>query len=325
MNLKIFNNIILPFKEVIKLLKKILKIIKNPKLIILQILVSRMFRFIPDDIYLRIVYKLRTNKTLNLKKPITFNEKIQWLKINDRKEKYSILVDKYTVRNYIADRLGEEYLIPLLGVYQNFSEINFSTLPKRFVLKPTHTSGDVYICKNKDELDFEELEKIIDKWMRKDYFWLHREWPYKNVKPKIICEEYMIDNYNKDLIDYKFMCFNGEVKCVFVCQDRNSSEGLKIDIYNKEWDLLPFQRPSHPNSNKKLEKPKNYKKMIEFAEILSKGFYFLRVDFYEINQKIYFGELTFYPGAGFEEFSPEDSNLLLGEWINIPVINQQKI
>ncbi|WP_432694254.1 ATP-grasp fold amidoligase family protein [Priestia aryabhattai] len=307
------------------MLRKLLKAIKSPKLIILQILVSRIFRFIPDDMYLRIVYKLRTNKTLNLKKPVTFNEKVQWLKINDRKDEYSILVDKYTVRNYIADRLGEEYLIPLLGVYQNFSEINFGTLPKRFVLKPTHTSGDVYICKNKDELDFEELEKIIDKWMKKDYFWLHREWPYKNVKPKIICEEYMIDNYKKDLIDYKFMCFNGEVKCVFVCQDRNSSEGLKIDIYNKEWDLLPFQRPTHPNSNKKVEKPKNYKKMIEFAEMLSKEFYFLRVDFYEINQKIYFGELTFYPGAGFEEFSPEDSNLLLGKWINIPMLDQQKI
>ncbi|MBG9529109.1 glycosyl transferase [Bacillus thuringiensis] len=276
----------------------------------------KMFRAIPDANYLQLKYKLIMGRKLNLKNPKTFNEKLQWLKLNDRRPEYTMLVDKYEVRQYIKETIGEEYLIPLLGVYNNFDEIDFDVLPNKFVLKPNHTSGDVFICRDKSKINYRELKSEVDKWLQREYYWLHREWPYKNVKPKIVCEKYMVDESGVDLKDYKFMSFNGEVRCSFVGLNRQSETGLNIDFYDLEWKLMPFER-HYPNSGIKLEKPQNYKKMIEFAELLSRELPFVRVDFYEINGKVYFGELTFYPGSGFEEFTPESYDELLGSWIDL--------
>ncbi|PEB46638.1 glycosyl transferase [Bacillus thuringiensis] len=276
----------------------------------------KMFRAIPDANYLQLKYKLIMGRKLNLKNPKTFNEKLQWLKLNDRRAEYTMLVDKYEVRQYIKETIGEEYLIPLLGVYNNFDEIDFDVLPNKFVLKPNHTSGDVFICRDKSKINYRELKSEVDKWLQREYYWLHREWPYKNVKPKIVCEKYMVDESGVDLKDYKFMSFNGEVRCSFVGLNRQSETGLNIDFYDLEWKLMPFER-HYPNSGIKLEKPQNYKKMIEFAELLSRELPFVRVDFYEINGKVYFGELTFYPGSGFEEFTPESYDELLGSWIDL--------
>src|SRR5690606_33752664 len=149
---------------------------------------------------------------------------------------------------------------------ERFEDINFDELPNQFVLKCTHDSGGVIVCKNKDKFDYEGARRKINKHLKRNYYYLHREWPYKDVMPRIICEQYMEDEVSKDLKDYKFMCFNGEVRCTFVCLNRNSLSGLSIDIYDRDWGLLPFQRVSHPNSGIKLPKPKNYEKMLELAE-----------------------------------------------------------
>lgn len=297
------------------MLKKIIKAFKNPKLAILYVINFKIFRIIPDAKFLRIKYKLHIGKKLNLENPQTFNEKLQWLKLYDKKPEYTQFVDKYEVRKYIANTIGEEYLISLLGVYDNFDEIDFDVLPNKFVLKPNHTSGNVYICKDKSQINYIELKKEVNMWLKRRYYWMHREWPYKNVKPKIICEKYMVDESGIELKDYKFMCFNGKVKCSFICLNRNSSNGLNIDIYDINWNPMPFGRPNHPNSGTVIPKPNNFDKMVRFAEKLSKDIPFVRVDFYEINGQIYFGELTFYPGAGFEEFTPESYDYLLGSWI----------
>ena len=273
--------------------------------------------FVPGSLYLKIQYKNFIGKKLNLKFPETFNEKLQWLKLYDRNPKYTQMVDKYEVRKYIVETIGEEYLIPLLGVYDSFDEIDFDSLPNQFVLKPNHTSGDIYICRDKSQIDLCDLKRQVNMWLKRKYYWVHREWPYKNIKPRIICEKYMVDESGMELKDYKFMCFNGEVKCSFVCLNRNSSTGLNVDFYDMDWKPMPFKR-HYPNSDTIISKPKNFDKMVKFAEKLSKDIPFVRVDFYETNGQLYFGELTFYPGSGFEEFTPEKYDYLLGRWIKLP-------
>lgn len=305
-------------------MKKVLNVLKNRDKLLLFLLQLKPFRILPDHIYLKIKYYLKIGKKLNLDNPKSFNEKLQWLKLYDRNPEYTQMVDKYQVRDYIKEKIGEDILVPLLGVYNNFEEINFDLLPNQFVLKPNHTSGDIFICKNKSEIDSKELKKIINKWLNRQYFWLHREWPYKNIRPKIICEKYLVDSSNEELIDYKLMCFNGEPKCILVASGRHSLTGLKIDFLDLEWNVLPFKREK-PRSNKKIPKPKTFDKMVKIAKILSKDIPFVRVDFYEVNGQLYFGELTFYPGAGFEKFEPADYDYILGNWLKLPGSFEEKV
>lgn len=299
------------------MIRKIIKAFKNPRIAILYVLGFKIFRIIPDGLYLKIKYRLIIGKKLNLKNPKTFNEKLQWLKLYDRKAEYIKLVDKYEVRKYIAETIGEDYLIPMLGVYDSYKEIDVDTLPNQFVLKPNHTSGDIYICKDKSKINYIELKRKINRWFKRNYYWVHREWPYKNVKPRIICEKYMVDESGTELKDYKFMCFNGEVKCLFVCSNRNSQEGLNVDFYDMDWNPMPFER-HYKRSGKVIPKPKTFDKMVEFSKVLSKNIPFVRVDFYEVNGHLFFGELTFYPGSGFEEFIPEKYDYILGSWLKLP-------
>lgn len=293
-----------------KSIKKILiKIWETP---ILQII-------IPDRIALKVEYRLRFHRPLNLKNPITFNEKLQWLKLNDHSPRYTQLVDKLEVRNFVAGKIGEEYLIPLLGVYDKFDEIDFDKLPNEFVLKCTHDSGSVYVCDDKNKYDINAVNRKINKSLRRNYYYTGKEWPYRNVKPKIICEKYMVDESGSELKDYKFLCFNGIAKCMFVCLNRNSPNGLNVDFYDMDWNPMPFER-HYPRSGTTISKPKCFDKMIKLAEKLSSDLPFVRVDFYETNEHIYFGELTLYPGSGLEEFTPESFDTLLGNWINLPQI-----
>ena len=273
--------------------------------------------FLPDKLYLNIIYKSKIGKKLNLAKPRSFNEKIQWLKLNDRRDFYINYVDKYEVRKKVAEIIGDEYLIPLIGVYDSPEKINFKDLPNSFVLKCTHDSGSVVICKDKSKFNEKEAIDKLSKLLNRNYFYNGREWPYKNIKPRIICEKYMVDDTISELRDYKFMCFNGEVKCLFVALNRNKDTGLNIDFYDLNWERIPVER-HYPCSNEIIPKPKNFTDMIRFAEKLSKGIPFLRVDFYEVNEKLYFGELTFYPGSGFEEFTPDSYDYLFGEWLELP-------
>ena len=298
-------------------MKKIIKALKNPRLAIIYLLNQKIFRLIPDKLYIKIKYRLCIGKKLDLNKPQGLNEKMQWLKLYDRNPLYTNLVDKYKVREYIKNTIGEEYLIPLLGVYDGYDEIDFNSLPKEFVLKPNHTSGDIYICHDKDQIDHRKLEKDIKRWLKRKYYWIHREWPYKNVKPRIVCEKYMVDHESGDMKDYKIECFNGKATGTYVCLLRESTEGLAIDYYDRNWNFIPGG-VDFRNSGILLQRPKNFNKMIEIAEELSKDIPYVRIDLYEINGQVYFGELTFFPGAGFVPFKPDSFDYLLGSWLELP-------
>ncbi|AAS44288.1 MULTISPECIES: ATP-grasp fold amidoligase family protein [Bacillus] len=300
------------------MINKIIKGIRNPKRAILYILGTKISKVIPDKTYLEIKYKLTTGKKLDFENPKTFNEKLQWLKLHNRNPEYTTMVDKFEVRKYIADKIGEEYLIPLIGVYDSFEEIDFEVLPNQFVLKPNHTSGNVYICKDKSKINYKELKKEINMWLKRKYYWMHREWPYKNVKPKIVCEKYMVDESGTELKDYKMYCFNGETKIIQVDYDRFN--GHKRNLYNSKWEYVPtsIKYPSNPDII--IKKPNKLKEMLELANILSKGHPYVRVDFYSINEKLYFGEITFYPEAGYGKFDPVDLDIEMGNLIKLPIL-----
>lgn len=274
-------------------------------------------KYIPDKIFLKYLYYKRTNNKINLANPQTFNEKLQWLKLYDRNPEYTKMVDKYEAKKYVADIIGEEYIIPTLGVWKKFEDIDFNKLPNQFVLKCTHDSGGLVICKDKTKLNIEEAKKKINKSLKRNYYYSGREWPYKNVKPRIIAERYMLTNEQKELIDYKFFCFNGKVQTILVCSNRKGNF-KNTNFYDINWSLQAFTREKHENSKEIIEKPENLDKMIKIAEKLSKDIPFVRVDLYEIGGKVYFGELTFYPSSGFEGFEPEEWDRKLGEMIELP-------
>lgn len=298
------------------------KIVENPYRIFSVMASKGTFDGMSDEKFLKYQFKARIGKRLDLNNPQTFNEKLQWLKLNDRKSEYTVMVDKYLVRRYVADKIGEEYLIPLLGVWDSPRDIDFDALPDKFVLKCNHNSGTgMCICKDKSKLDIARVEEDLQKGLEQDYYLTGREWPYKNVPRRIVCEQYMEDEQTKELRDYKVMCFNGHAKCSFVCSDRNTEKGLHVTFFDRDWKVMPFER-HYPSEKLGLEKPHNYEKMLELAEILSKDIPFVRVDFYEINGKIYFGELTFFPGSGFEEFTPAEWDYKLGAWLDISGLNK---
>ena len=276
-------------------------------------------RILPDKLYLSLLYKTKFGKKIDWQNPKTFNEKLQWLKLYDRRPEYTTYVDKYKVREYVAKTIGEKYLIPLLGVWDSPDDINFDKLPNQFVLKCNHDSGGLCICKDKSIFDIEGAKAILSKSLNFDYYLKFREWTYKDVPRKIIAEKYMVDvSESLSLRDYKFMCFDGKVKCCFVCSDRNTNNGLHVTFFDINWNVLPFER-HYPSRKDGLQKPKSYNEMIMLSEKLSKDIPFVRVDFYEINGKVYFGELTFYPGSGFEEFTPYSADEWLGSFLKIQV------
>lgn len=299
------------------LVNKVKKLLFNSDQRFLYLNELGLFKGMSDEKYLKKMYKALMKKELNLDNPQTFNEKLQWIKLYDRKPQYTKMVDKYEAKIYVADKIGEKYIIPTLGVWDKFEDINFDELPEQFVLKCTHDSGGVVVCKDKKSFDIEKAKKKINNSLKENFFYKYREWPYKNVKPRIIAEKYIEDANSDDLNDYKLFCFNGETKCCYVCTERNSTTGMCIDYFDLEWNHMPFRRYA-PNSSKKIEKPKNYEIMIKLAEVLSEGIPFVRVDFYEIGDEIYFGELTFFPGAGFREFTPDKWDKTFGDWINLP-------
>ena len=294
------------------------KLLSNSWVIFSLLAKKELLNWLPDEIFLKLIYRGRLGKKLNLRKPKSFNEKMQWLKINDRNPLYCELVDKYEVRKYVASVIGINYLIPLLGIYDSFDEIDFNKLPDQFVLKCTHDSGGLVICDSKNAFDYHMARKKITLCMKRNFYYQAREWPYKNVKPRIICEKFLQDGVYSQLIDYKLLCFNGEVKCIFLISNRFSKDGYNVDVYDMHWNLIPLARRHHPNSREMISKPKSFDLMLVLAKKLTKDFTFMRVDFYDVNGQLYFGELTLYPGAGFEEFVPEIYDDILGGWIKLP-------
>ena len=296
---------------------KVIKLIKNPKKIIIYLASKGIIKY-DDEKYLKFVYKEKTGCDLDLKNPKTFNEKLQWLKLYDRNPQYTKMVDKYEVRKIIEEKIGKEYSIPCLGVYDSVNKIKFDKLPNQFVLKTTHDSGTVIICKDKNTFDFKKAKKILKKRLKRKYFYLWREWPYKNVKPRIIVEKYMEDKDTSELRDYKFYCFDGIPKLMFIVKDRGKEP--KINFYNMDFKKVELQQ-CYPNFDEKISKPKQFNEMKELCKILSKDIPHVRVDFYIINNRVYFGELTFFDSAGLDNFTPSKWNKILGDWIDLKKVN----
>ena len=307
-------------------MSKILKAFKNPKSAIKYFKIKSLVRKgdkISDEKYLRAVYKCRMGKKLDLNNPRTFNEKLQWLKLNNRTNDQVTFVDKYKVRDYISEVLGEEYLIPLLGVWDSPEDIDFDSLPDKFVLKCNHNSGlGMCICKSKQGLDIEKVKSELAQGLAQNYYLHGREWPYKNVERKIICEKFMSDS-SGGLVDYKFFCFDGKVDCVMVCLDRHLGD-TKFYFFDENWTLKRLNiRGKNAPEGFTVPKPECMDRMFEIAAKLSVGHPFVRVDLYECDNRIYFGELTFYPDSGFDENLLEETDEYFGKKIDLSLAKKE--
>ena len=277
-----------------------------------------LLKWMPDRVYLNMIFKGMVGYKLNLQSPKSFNEKIQWLKLYDRKTEYIKMVDKCEAKKLVSEIIGEEYVIPTIGVWNHFDEIDFDLLPNQFVLKCTHDSGGLVICKDKSKLNKTEAKEKIEKCLKTNYFWAGREWAYKNVVPRIIAEPYMVDESGYELKDYKFFCFDGVVKMMFVASDRQeSNEETKFDFYDMDFNHLPIKN-GHPNTKKVINKPKSFEQMKLFAEKLSVGIPQVRIDFYDINGQVYFGEITLAHWSGLVPFEPVEWDYKFGELIKLP-------
>lgn len=296
--------------------------INNPRKIGV-FLVRRLGQWLPDELYLRLLYLFEIGKRLNLKRPRTFQEKIQWLKLNDRRPEYTNMVDKYAVKDYVSKMIGPEYVIPTLGVWNSFDEINFKKLPNKFVLKTTHGGGScgVVICSDKSIFDIHKARRILETSLNSDIYTIMREWPYKNVPRKIIAEQLLEASNGMEIADYKIFCFNGEPKYIQVIKDRTTHE--TIDFFDTEWNHQVFTGLNpYSNSLEPIPRPNNLEQMINIAKLLAKNKPFVRIDMYIVNNKVYFGEITFYPASGFGFFMPSEWDYLIGDLLILPNMNK---
>lgn len=276
------------------------------------------FNRMSDEKYLECKFKLCMKKKLDLENPKTYNEKLQWLKLYDRRDDYTIMVDKYLVRDYVVEKLDDKYLIPLLGVWNDPNEIEFDKLPNQFVLKCNHNSGTgMCICKDKSQLDIIKVKGELKKGLKENYYLTGREWPYKNVQRRIICEKYIQDTATKTLKDYKFYCFDGVMRFVMINSDRNSDRKTKADYFDRNFNWLDFAW-GYDHAEVPPSKPIKFDEMIEIAEKLSKGIPHVRIDLYECDEKVYFGEMTFFDASGFDRIEPEEWDYKIGDMLVLP-------
>ena len=300
-------------------MNKIIYFLTHPHFFLIGIL-EKWCGWIPDKAYLRMYYLLHNGEWLHLEHPVSFNEKIQWLKIYDRKPLYTVLVDKVEVKKYVKNIIGEKYIIPTLGVWNSTDDIDYDSLPQKFVLKTTHDGGGggVIVC-DKRALNKEEVKQKLEKSLRHDIYKTLREWPYKNVVRRIMAEEYIeqYDASSKELIDYKFFCFNGEPKFCQVKTHQDST--ICTDLFDMNWNLLPFTgiNPNHKNAQNTPRKPENLDQMIPLVRKLAVFSSFERIDFYNVAGKLFFGEITFYPNSGMGAFSPREYDAIVGNILNI--------
>lgn len=309
------------------MIQKILKYIRQPRRIFLLLANRGFFDWMDDKTYLKLRYRASLGKKLNLENPVTFNEKLQWLKLYNRKPEYTVMVDKVKAKEYVADIIGEEHIIPTLGVWDDPNEIDFDKLPNQFVLKCNHNSGlGMCICRDKSKLDIDKVKKELHKGLKQNYYLHGREWPYKDVPRKILAEKFMVDNMReqsdaisqeqlKELDDYKIFCFNGKPKILFVASDRANK--VCFDYYDIQLNHLDL-RQGGDNYKGKVKLPRYFEEMKELAAKISAGIPQVRTDFYEIGDKVYFGELTFFDSSGFASFSPEEWDERLGKLIVLP-------
>ena len=274
-----------------------------------------MTRILPDEVFICLEYYRFFGHFPDLKNPKTFNEKLQWLKLYDRKPEYTQMVDKYEAKRYVAERIGEEYIIPTYGVWNTFDEIDFDSLPNQFVLKCTHDCGGLVICKDKSQLNLQATRKKLEKCLKRNYYWQDREWPYKNVKPRIIAEKYLEDAHDDALTDYKFFCFDGVPKVMYISKDHGKEP--RTDFFDMNFNHLPF-RFRDPNADVIPAQPSCFSEMQKCAEKLAQGCPYLRVDFYEVDGKAYLGELTFFHMSGIAPIFPSEWDNILGGWLALP-------
>ena len=306
-----------------KYINKLLKLLKYPSFILLK-LDSFNIVHLSDINYIKILYKERIGKNLSLSNPQTFNEKLQWLKLNDRKDIYTTMVDKYEAKKYVATIIGEEYIIPTIGIYDKFDDIDFDELPDQFVMKCTHDSGGLVIVKDKKDLDISLAKKKINKSLKRNYYYAGREWPYKNIKPRILIEEYMEDKNSSSMKDYKFFCFNGVPKIMYLSEGLENHNTASMSFYDMNFKLTDCKRKDYKLLDYSPKRPETFELMKKFASILSTGIAHLRVDFYEINGHLYFGELTFTTCAGFVPFENEEWDKKLGDLIDLSLVKKDE-
>lgn len=295
--------------------------IKKDPNVVWSFLLTRLGVFLPDKLYLRILFRIQLGYWMSFKHPKRFAEKLQWLKIYDRQERFHQMVDKYDVKQYIEYTIGKKYAVPTLAVWNRFKDINLNILPDSFILKATFDSGSYYICKDKNNFDWETAKRLLTRNWNRSYYAHRREWPYKGLQHRIIAEPLLAEP--NELKEYKFFCFEGEPKWFQSCLDRNRELGGAIlNFFNMDGSPMDIQDKLH-NRDIKLDvrPPLNLSKMAEIARSFAKGTHFLRVDMYEVNNHIYIGELTFYEDGGFCEFEPDKWNVIMGDWIKLPTDN----
>lgn len=300
-------------------MRPIKEYLTSPRLLAISLLM-RFGMWIPDSIYLRMMYYLTMGELLNLKHPVTFSEKLQWLKLYNRKPEYTMMVDKVRVKEYVAKIIGREYIIPTLGVWDSFDDIDFDLLPNKFVLKTNNGggSGGVIVCYNKNQLNLKVAKRKLEKSFHRNIYSAYREWPYKGVQPKYLAEELLEMPDNADLEDYKFFCFNGIPKYCQVISGRK--DVMSIDFFDRDWKHREFHEPKDfPFASVVSVKPENFELMWNLAEKLALDIPFVRIDFYNLSGKIYFGEITFFPTSGLGGFEPKIWDYRFGELINLPI------
>lgn len=303
--------------------KRIIKALTSPRYMG-SVILHRFDKLIKNDaLYLKMEYYFQTGRRLNLNNPKSYNEKLQWLKIHDRKPEYTQMVDKAGVKDYIAKTIGEQYVIPTLGIWKHFDDIDFTTLPEKFVLKCTHDSGGLVICKDKKTLDKVSAKKKIEKCLKKNYFYGTREWPYKDVKPRIIAEPLLEQANGEEICDYKVMCFNGKAKLIELHMNRHSDHHTQ-DFYDVNWQKTEISQGKGYGgcSDIEVSKPSCLNEMLRLSETLTKDMAHCRVDWYVVNGHLYFGELTFFDGSGYVLFDDDKYDLLLGSWIHLENIGK---
>ena len=309
---------------------KLMDYIKNPWNIVRFARNHHFMDVLPDSIFLKLVYRQELGRKLNLKNPKTFNEKLQWLKLYNRKPDYTQMVEKFEAKKYVSKRIGEKYIVPTLGVWEKFEEINFESLPDQFVLKCTHDSGGLVICRDKSNFDKEAARQKIERSLKNNYYLHGREWPYKDVKPRIIAEQYLDDSIGQDkceenvrkrpkgMTDYKFFCFGGKAEFLYVSRGFEDHATTQVSFITMNWELAPFRRTDYAQFEYLPPKPQGFEEMIRLSEELSKDIPFLRVDWYQVGEKVYFSELTFFPCNGIMRVEPAEWDRICGDKIKLP-------
>lgn len=286
-------------------------------------------KLIPTKLFLRLHYRISCKTRLNLKNPKGFNEKLQWLKIYDQNPRYVDLVDKIKAKEIVGDIIGKEHIIPNLGEWNRFEDIDFDTLPDQFVLKCSHDSGGLAVCRDKSKFDIDKARQIINKSLKRNFYYLGREWPYKGVHPRILAEKFMTESASLEddigkstveigLTDYKFYCFNGVPKFLYISKGLEDHTTALMTFVTMDWKIAPFQRTDFAGFKELPKKPEHYDEMVEYATKLSEGIPFVRVDLYEIQNTVYFSEMTFSPSSGYALFSPGEWENTIGEWLKLP-------